>query len=45
MGSVVLGQLFVRFGWTSCVMGIGVVLLSAALLALRLTLPAPARAA
>lgn len=45
VGSVVLGQLFVRFGWTSCVMGIGVVLLSAALLALRLTLPAPARAA
>ena len=44
-GSVVLGQLFVRFGWAACVIGIGVALLAAALLALRLTLPAPARAA
>jgi predicted MFS family arabinose efflux permease len=43
VGSVLLGQLFVRFGWTACVIGIGVALLAAALLVLRLTLPAPAR--
>ncbi len=43
-GSVVLGQLFVRFGWTACVAGIGIALSAAALLALRLTLPTPSRA-
>ncbi|MEN3354058.1 MAG: hypothetical protein V7640_2216, partial [Betaproteobacteria bacterium] len=37
-GSVVLGQLFVRFGWGACVAGIGVALGLAALLALRLTM-------
>jgi MFS transporter, YNFM family, putative membrane transport protein len=39
VGSVVLGQLFVRFGWAACVIGIGMALLAAALLAIRLTLP------
>lgn len=43
-GSIVLGQLFVRFGWAACVAGIAAALLIAALLALRLKLPAPARA-
>jgi YNFM family putative membrane transporter len=38
VGSVVLGQLFVRFGWGACVAGIGVALGLAALLALRLTM-------
>lgn len=42
-GSVVLGQLFVRFGWTACVAGIGAALLTAALLALRLTIRVPQR--
>jgi predicted MFS family arabinose efflux permease len=36
-GSFVLGQLFDRFGWTSCVAGIGLALGMAALLAFRLT--------
>ncbi len=44
VGSVVLGQLFVRFGWPACVAGIGAALFAAGLLATRLTLPAPARA-
>jgi predicted MFS family arabinose efflux permease len=39
-GSVVLGQLFVRLGWAACVAGIGVALLVAALLTLRLKLSA-----
>jgi MFS transporter, YNFM family, putative membrane transport protein len=39
VGSVILGQLFDRFGWTSCVIGIGIALMSAALLTARLTLP------
>jgi predicted MFS family arabinose efflux permease len=38
VGSVVLGQLYVRFGWTACVAGIGGALVIAALLAGRLTL-------
>ncbi len=38
VGSAVLGQLFDRFGWTSCVVGIGIALISAALLTVRLTL-------
>jgi predicted MFS family arabinose efflux permease len=36
VGSVVLGQVFDRFGWTACVGGIAVALLVAALLAIRL---------
>lgn len=39
VGSAVLGQLFVRFGWTACVGGIGVSLLIAAGLATRLRMP------
>jgi len=35
-GSAVLGQVFDRFGWAACVAGIGISLLTAALLALRL---------
>ena len=35
-GSVVLGQLFVAYGWTACVVGIAVALMAAALLAARL---------
>ncbi len=38
VGSAVLGQLFDRFGWTSCVVGIGIALTSGALLTVRLTL-------
>ena len=38
-GSVILGQLFDRFGWTACVSGIAVALALAALLGLRLRLP------
>jgi predicted MFS family arabinose efflux permease len=45
VGSVVLGQLFVRFGWAACVAGIAAALIAAALLALRLTIPAPATTA
>jgi YNFM family putative membrane transporter len=41
VGSIVLGQLFDRFGWAACVGGIGAALLLAALLALRLKMPAP----
>lgn len=36
IGSAVLGQIFDRYGWASCVAGVGVSLLLAALLALRL---------
>jgi YNFM family putative membrane transporter len=35
-GSAVLGQLFDRFGWTACVLGVGVALTVAALLTARL---------
>jgi predicted MFS family arabinose efflux permease len=38
VGSAILGQLFDRYGWTSCVVGIGIALISAALLTVRLTL-------
>jgi predicted MFS family arabinose efflux permease len=38
VGSVVLGQLFDRFGWTACVAGVGASLAIAALLTARLTL-------
>jgi predicted MFS family arabinose efflux permease len=41
VGSVVLGQLFDRFGWAACVGGIGAALGLAALLAFRLRMPAP----
>jgi predicted MFS family arabinose efflux permease len=41
-GSAVLGQVFDRLGWAACVAGIGAALLAAALLALRLTVPARA---
>jgi predicted MFS family arabinose efflux permease len=39
-GSALLGQIFDRFGWTACVAGIGVSLLTAAVLALVLRMPA-----
>jgi len=39
VGSLVLGQLFDRIGWTACVSGIGAALALSALLAYRLTLP------
>jgi len=39
-GSAVLGQLFDRFGWPACVVGIGISLLIAAVLAVRFRLPA-----
>jgi predicted MFS family arabinose efflux permease len=39
VGSAVLGQLFMRFGWPGCVAGIGVSLAAAALLAVRLKKP------
>jgi YNFM family putative membrane transporter len=42
VGSIVLGQLFDRFGWAACVAGIGAALLLAALLAFRLKMAAPA---
>jgi predicted MFS family arabinose efflux permease len=38
VGSIVLGQLFDRLGWTACVAGIGVALLLGALLAARLVI-------
>ena len=41
VGSVVLGQLFDRLGWAACVAGIGLALILAALLALRLKMAAP----
>jgi YNFM family putative membrane transporter len=42
VGSAVLGQTFDRLGWTACVAGVGVSLLVAALLTLRLKLPTSA---
>ena len=47
VGSAVLGQLFDRFGWSACVAGIAVALAVAALLTVRLKMPAaqPAMAA
>lgn len=39
VGSLVLGQLFDRFGWTACVAGIGAALAIAAVLARRLKAP------
>ena len=42
VGSIVLGQLFDRFGWPACVAGIGVALGLAAVLAIRLKMSAPA---
>jgi YNFM family putative membrane transporter len=42
VGSAVLGQFFDRWGWAACVTGVGVALAVAALLAVRLTMPAPA---
>jgi MFS transporter, YNFM family, putative membrane transport protein len=43
VGSAALGQIFDRLGWTACVAGIAASLVVAAVLALRLTLPSPAR--
>jgi MFS transporter, YNFM family, putative membrane transport protein len=40
VGSAVLGQLFDRFGWPACVAGIALALAAAAILTLRLRLPA-----
>ena len=40
VGSAVLGQVFDSYGWTACVAGIGIALLTAALLAVRLRMPA-----
>ncbi len=37
VGSAILGQLFDRFGWPSCVLGIGMALTGAALLTARMT--------
>jgi len=39
VGSAVLGQLFDRFGWTACVVGIALALAVAALLAFRIKIP------
>ena len=39
VGSAVLGQLFDRFGWPACVVGIAFALPAAALLAVRLKMP------
>jgi MFS transporter, YNFM family, putative membrane transport protein len=36
VGSAVLGQIFDRFGWTACVIGIGASLVAASALAVRL---------
>ena len=41
VGSAVLGQIFDRLGWTACVAGLAVSLGLAALLAVRLKMPAP----
>jgi predicted MFS family arabinose efflux permease len=43
VGSAVLGQVYDRFGWAACVTGIGAALAIAALLALFLRMPAPAK--
>ena len=40
VGSAVLGQIFDHFGWAACVAGIGVSLIVAAALAVRLKMPA-----
>ncbi len=40
VGAAVLGQIFDRFGWTACVAGVALSLAVAALLAVRLKLPA-----
>ncbi|HVM79710.1 MAG TPA: MFS transporter [Stellaceae bacterium] len=40
LGSAILGQVFDRLGWPACVVGIGIVLAAAALLAIRLEMPA-----
>lgn len=42
VGSVALGHIFDRHGWTACVGGIGAALLAAALLAIRLRMTAEA---
>lgn len=42
VGSAVLGHLFERFGWYSCVLGIGASLVLACLLATAMRLPVPA---
>jgi YNFM family putative membrane transporter len=44
VGSAVLGQIFDQLGWGACVVGIGVALAVAALLAVRLRMPTPAAA-
>jgi MFS transporter, YNFM family, putative membrane transport protein len=38
VGSAILGQLFDHFGWISCVVGVGIALIGAALQTVRLTL-------
>ena len=45
IGSVALGQVFDRFGWPACVLGIGIALALAALLATYLRAPAEVAAA
>jgi predicted MFS family arabinose efflux permease len=44
VGSAILGQAFDLFGWTACVLGIGLALGLAALLAFGLVVPAPCAA-
>jgi YNFM family putative membrane transporter len=44
MGSAILGQAFDLFGWTACVLGIGLALGLAALLAFGLVVPVPCAA-
>jgi MFS transporter, YNFM family, putative membrane transport protein len=44
IGSAILGQVFDRYGWVACVSGVGIALVLAAVLALRLTVPVPALA-
>jgi predicted MFS family arabinose efflux permease len=39
VGSAVLGQVFDRYGWAACVTGVGISLLVAALVAVRLRMP------
>ncbi len=45
VGSAVLGQLYDRFGWSACVVGLAISLALAGLLAFRLKMKAPATAA
>jgi hypothetical protein len=40
VGTAALGQVFDRFGWTACVAGIALAVLSAAILSFRLKMPA-----